>query len=301
MYDVFGIGAITVDLIGSSAYWPVSGEKVKLDEFDIFDGGLTGTALATVARLGGKAGIAAKLGHSFWAVKAIDALEKDGVDTTGILRVDGCEPVISMVISNRRDLERNVFFSRKGVSYPMPEEIPDRDWFRHTRVLMIDHGSGRAGLEAAKLAVQHGVEVLIDAERVEPHLEETLALCSHIVVSRKFAQMYSGMNSAGKSLRYFRKFPAPHIIITLGEAGLIGMSLGREFTIPAHKVPVRDTTGCGDVFHGAYGLAIARGKKCPEAAAFANAAAALAATEMGGRGGIPDREKLDLFIRVNHI
>ena len=75
-YDVFGIGAITIDLIGKTTYWPVAGEKVQLETFDIYDGGLTGTALVTVARLGGKAAIGAKLGYSAWSQRSIQAFER---------------------------------------------------------------------------------------------------------------------------------------------------------------------------------------------------------------------------------
>jgi sulfofructose kinase len=299
LYDVFGIGAITIDLIGKSATWPGAGEKVRLEFFDVFDGGLTATALVTVARLGGKAAIGAKLGHSIWASRAVEALEKEGVDTTNILRINGCEPVISIVIANQDNYERNIFFSRNGVSYPFPEELPDQDWFKRTSVLLIDHGTGKAGVEAAKLAVQHGMEVVIDAERVEPYLEEMFGLCTHIVVSRKFALMYSGMDDVRKAAFYLRQFPSQHIIITLGEMGILGLSGDQEFSIPGHIVPVADTTGCGDVFHGAYALAIARGNSCRDAAAYANAVAALSATRVGGRDGIPDPAQLTHFKRDN--
>jgi sulfofructose kinase len=301
LYDVFGIGAITVDLIGKSATWPGAGEKVRLESFDVLDGGLTGTALVAVARLGGKAAVGAKLGHSIWASRAIEALEKEGIDTANVLRIEGCEPVISMVITNRDNYERNIFFSRNGVSYPFPEELPDQDWYKQSGVLLIDHGTGKAGVEAARLAVQHGMEVVIDAERVEPCLEEMFGLCTHIVVARKFALMYSGMDDVRKAAFYLRQFPAQHIIITLGEMGLIGLSGDQEFSIPGHHVPVADTTGCGDVFHGAYALAIARGNSCQEAAAYANAVAALSATHVGGREGIPDPDRLKRFLVENPL
>ncbi|MBR9998255.1 MAG: hypothetical protein KFF73_04750 [Cyclobacteriaceae bacterium] len=298
-YDVFGIGAVTVDLIGKAAYWPGSGDKVRLDSLEMFDGGLTGTAIVAVARLGGKAGIGAKLGYSYWSQRAITALENESVDTSCILRRHGCEPVISMIITNQEDYERNIFFSRKGVSYPMPEELPDPDWYLKTSVLMIDHGTGKAGVEAARLASQHGVEVMIDAERVEPGLEEMFEFCNHIVVSRKFALMYSGVEKVEKAAFTLRKFPEQTIIITLGEMGLIGLSGTLEFSVPGHQVTVDDTTGCGDVFHGAYALAIARKKSVPEAARYANAAAALSATKTGGRAGIPTSAQLQKFLREN--
>jgi len=60
-YDVFGMGALAVDFIGSVDHWPEAGVKLDMSTFDIADGGLMGTALAAVARLGGKAGYVGKL------------------------------------------------------------------------------------------------------------------------------------------------------------------------------------------------------------------------------------------------
>lgn len=295
-YDVFGLGAITIDLIGKSTYWPLSGEKVHLESFDIYDGGLTGTALVTVARLGGKAAIAAKLGNSVWSMRSIEAFKKEGVDISNIIRTEGNEPVISMIISNQEDLERNIFFSRRGVSYPFPEELPDQHWYDHTRVLLVDHGTGKAGVNAARLAAEHGVQVVIDAERVEPHLEEIFDFCDHIVVSQNFARMYAGNDQLEKAIYSLRKKPEQHIIVTRGSLGLMGLSSDELFEVPGHSVKVVDTTGCGDVFHGAYALAIARGRSVREASEYANAAAALAATRTGGRAGIPSAEELRQFM-----
>jgi sugar/nucleoside kinase (ribokinase family) len=298
-YDVFGIGAISVDLIGKTGYWPGTGTKIQLEEFDIHDGGLTGTALVTVARLGGRAGIGARLGFSTWAERSVNAFEKAGVDVSNVIRVAGCEPVISMIITTEQDFDRNIFFSRKGVSYPMPGELPDQYWHRHTRVLLIDHGTGQAGVEAARIASKSGVQVVIDAERIEPHLEEMFDHCHHIVISHSFARMYSGLDSLEKALLYLRKTPDQHIIITRGQNGLIGLTGNEVFRISGHQVPVVDTTGCGDVFHGAYALAVARGNDVKEASGYANAAAAMSAMFSGGRQGIPSSDQLKKFIREN--
>ena len=296
-YDVFGIGAITIDLIGKSSYWPVAGEKVRLESFDIYDGGLIGTALVTVARLGGKAAIAARLGYSSWSQRSVEAFKKEGVDISNIIRTVGSEPVISMIITNQEDLERNIFFSRKRVSYPFPEELPDQQWHDHTRVLLIDHGTGEAGVNAARLAAEHGVEVIMDAERIEPYLEEMFDFCDHIIVSQNFARMYAGNDQLEMAIYSLRKKPDQHILVTLGSMGLLGLSADELFTVPGHPIKVVDTTGCGDVFHGAYALAIARGRSVRDAAEYANAAAALAATRTGGREGIPSSGELARFMR----
>jgi sugar/nucleoside kinase (ribokinase family) len=58
-----------------------------------------------------------------------------------------------------------------------------------------------------------------------------------------------------------------------------------------------DTTGCGDVFHGAYASALARGLSLAERVRFAAAAAALKATRPGGQAGIPTRPEVEAFLQ----
>ena len=80
--DVFGLGSVAVDFVGAVKGWPGEGVKAPLESLSIHDGGLVGTALAAVARLGGKACFAGKLGNSDMARRAIEAFEKDGVNTS---------------------------------------------------------------------------------------------------------------------------------------------------------------------------------------------------------------------------
>jgi sulfofructose kinase len=77
--------------------------------------------------------------------------------------------------------------------------------------------------------------------------------------------------------------------VTLGATGSLWWESGRARHLPAPRVQARDTTGCGDVFHGAYALAVAEGAPRGHAARFATAAAALKATRGDGWDGMPDR------------
>jgi sulfofructose kinase len=81
--------------------------------------------------------------------------------------------------------------------------------------------------------------------------------------------------------------------VTLGAAGSLWSLNGDTVAVPAHRVAVRDTTGCGDVFHGAYTLGLAEGLSPLAAARFASAAAALKAANGRGWDGMPDRTALD--------
>jgi sugar/nucleoside kinase (ribokinase family) len=294
--DVLGLGAVTVDFVGTVAAWPDRGVKTMLDHFAMCDGGLVGTALVAVSRLGGKAVFAGKLGRSEMARRAVDALRQESVDTSFVIETKDAEPIVALILIDRTGGQRNIFWTRQNVQYPRPGEFPDEDWLARTRVLLIDFESGQAGIEAARIARRHKIPVVIDVERDEPHVAEAMRVSSHIIVSEDFAGGYTGRGHVAEMLTALRSDPEQVVIITRGEKGCAGSSSAGDFALPAFKVDVVDTTGCGDTFHGAFALALARGQAVVPAARFASGAAALCATRLGGRAGIPTAAQLERFL-----
>jgi sulfofructose kinase len=295
--DVLGLGAVTVDFVGTVPAWPGRGVKTPLDRLTICDGGLVGTALVAVARLGGKAAFAGKLGRSEMARRALDALRRESVDTSFVVETEDAEPIVAFIFTERTSGQRNIFWTRQNVQYPLPEEFPQPDWFERTRVLMIDFESGRAGIEAARIARQHRIPVVIDVEQDEPHVAEAMRISSHIIVSEDFAGGYTGRRNVTEMLAVLRSNLEQVVIITRGDKGCAGSTPTEHFALPAFPVDVVDTTGCGDTFHGAFALALARGQAVVPAARFASGAAALCATQLGGRAGIPTAAQLEQFLK----
>jgi len=291
--DVLGIGAVSVDFCGTIGRWPSAGDKERMRSFSVHDGGLVGTALVAVARLGGRAAFVGELGFSEMAERAVQALEQEGVDTSMLVRRRGSEPCISIVLTVQGEGQRTIFSSQRGVTFPLPDAWSDSQWYLRAKVLLIDHVSGRAGIEAARIARRHGVVVVIDAERQTDLIGEALADSDHIVVPHEFACLYTGENDRTLMLKGMRRRTDQTVVITKGSEGCSVLTEQDIFDLPAHPVRVVDTTGCGDVFHGAYALMLARSQSVVSAARFASAAAALSATQVGGRSGIPTAQQVN--------
>ena len=295
--DVLGLGCVAVDLVGTTNGYPPEGSKQLLQYFSVHDGGLIGTALTAVALLGGRASFAGILGYSAFAQRAVDALEKATVDLSFLIRKENAEPLLTIITVNTLNGERTILWTSQGVEYPFPNEFADTQWYRKTGVLLVDCQSGLAGIEAAKMAQANGVPVVIDVENNYPHVPDAMAASSHVIVSEKFAASYTGQSAVSEMLRGLLVRPEQTVIITRGQRGCCGLTDKRLFELPAFKVQAVDTTGCGDVFHGAYALAIARKQSVLEAAKCASAAAALCATKIGGRDGIPSQSELNRFLQ----
>jgi ribokinase len=300
-FNVTGLGAISVDFMGLVDGWPESGAKKALSAISVQGGGLVATALVAVSRLGGRARFLGKLGRSQFAEQALLGLETEQVDTSLVVRDMSSEPIVAFVLSNTEDGQRNVFFSMHNTAYPSVSEMSDRSWLRETRVLLLDSVSGPSSVDFAALAKEAGVIVVLDLERVTPWTERLLETADHAVVPLEFAQDYTGKSeNIEEMLSILMRRQEQSIIITVGERGAFGLHQGLLFHQPSFPVQVVDTTGCGDVFHGAYALAISQDEEPVGAAAFAAAAAALSARKLGGRAGIPEiSEVQQLLLRSN--
>jgi sulfofructose kinase len=120
------------------------------------------------------------------------------------------------------------------------------------------------------------------------------------ILSRSFAEQLTGEDDPASAARQLSTKGRRVVVVTCGAHGcwyLESKARGSLCHQPAFEVKTVDTTGCGDVFHGAYASALARGMPLKARIRFASAAAALKATRPGGQNGIPTRAIVEKFLR----
>jgi len=223
--------------------------------------------------------------------------ERYGVDVSEAVRLDAARPVHAVIVVAEAGHTRNIFFN---VSAPVGADIsgPSEDVIRASRVLFVDSVGVEGGLRAVGIARAAGRPVVADFEHDEhPVFPELMARIDHLVLSVGFARRVTGAASGPDAVRTLWSANRAAVVVTGGTAGAWFTADGRGVEHQAaFPVDVVDTTGCGDVFHGAYAAALARGEGLETRVRFAAAAAALKATKSGGQAGAPTREQVELFL-----
>ena len=299
-YDVLGLGCVAIDdLLYVDAY-PAADTKVQVRRRERQCGGLTGTALVAAARLGAACAYAGTLGDDELTEYVLQHFQDEGVDVQHVYRQPGARPIHSTVIVDESQKTRTILYDLENVCGVQPE-WPHAEVIRAARVLFIDHFGMEGMIRAARMARQAGIPVVADLESDQrQEFAELLSLIDHLIVSDEFACKLTARREPAEAALALWTRERTLVAITCGARGCRYLHKGGPATPrhqPAFPVQAVDTTGCGDVFHGAYAAALARGLEAPASMRFASAAAALKATRPGGQAGIPTRAAVEAFLK----
>ena len=262
-------------------------------------GGPAATGSVAVARLGHYAKLWSRIGDD----AAADSIQKElrhyGVDTGGMYRAPGVVSPIAAVIVDGEGERTIVCFNDKNL--PL-----DAHWLPLDEVASFDCVLGdvrwaRGVAETFTKAAACGVPTVFDGDLCpdEEDIRTLAALAGHAIFSESGLRQCSGESDPEAGLKKVAAAISGVPYVTMGDKGCLWMEDGALRHIPAFRVKVVDTTGAGDVFHGAFAVALAEGRKGGDALRFASGAAALKCTVPGGRAGIPDRPALDKFLAEN--
>lgn len=297
MWDLLALGAVAVDDLLYVDRYPEADEKEPVHEKRREGGGLAGTALVAAARLGAGTAYCGVLGDDELSQFTREELHRDGVDCSPILFDSDARPMHSVIIVVRPTGQRTIYAGRDGWR-EVPPELIGADLIARCRVLFVDHTVPRSAARAAALARDLGIPVVADIERIDvPGLADVLACVDHLIVGQAAAEQLTGHADPENAARALLEPWRAVAVVTDGARGCWYAARGNAVRHQgAFAVPVVDTTGCGDVFHGAYAACLARRGSLETSILTASAAAALKATRPGGRSGIPDAMTIETFL-----
>ncbi len=295
-YSILGIGSATVDDLLFVDRFPVPDSKQEVLRTERHGGGLVATACVAAARLGVPTAFADVLGADDLSQWVIADLQREGVDTAPVRHQPDARPIHAFIIVEQGSGSRTILYSTAG-HVRGDAGIPAAELIEAADVLLIDDVRQTEGglLWAVQTARTAGTAVVADLElRVEPAL---LAAVDHLIVSAGYAARATGIEDPVAAVRALWHDQRKAVVVTCGAGGCWYFDgEGTPVHQPAFVVPVVDTTGCGDVFHGAYAAALTWGAALAERVRLASACAALKAMQPGGRRGIPTRVQLEHFL-----
>lgn len=222
-------------------------------------------------------------------------LERFGVDTKAMVFDSHCGSPQAFIWVDSRSGARSVVLDRTKMSDLQLEELSS-NIFQSCRYLLIDGRESIASLAAAKMAKRGGAEVVLDAGSPRKNIQQLLPFVNHLVVSKNFAYELTKKQEPKKASMKLLELGFKSVVITLGSDGAICATDSGFFNQEAFEVDVVDTTGAGDVFHGAFIYGLGRGWDMQKVVRFSCATAALKCKRIGGRLGIPTVDEVMRFL-----
>ncbi len=286
--DVIGLGYAALDTIGLTPRLPHLDDNVRLEDLTRQGGGPVAQALVTLVRLGATAGFVGRIGDDDAGALIRAGLADEGVEVTHLQTAPGGRSLQSMILVDKDTGKRSICAFR-GTAGEIDFDDRTRDYLCSGRFLHLDGHSVAAAVIAARQAAQRGVRVCLDAGAgTEVDYLLPLVMETHVLVAaERFTMAISPDATVAAGAAHLLALGPDIVVVTLGERGSYTLAANAEFSTPAFPVPVVDTTGAGDVFHGAYLYGLLQGWDLASTAEFAGATAALKCTQLGGRAAIP--------------
>jgi ribokinase len=301
-WDVIVMGGANIDYLVRGHTLPGPGEQIEGLEFQRSFGGKGVNQAVAAARLGARAALIAALGIEEDDDRLLAYLEEEGVDTRFIKRKVGatCGRVLIHVDRHGRKQSldapgANLLLSAADI----PEEA-----VRGVRVALTQLGVPLPVVQKfAWLAQDGGARLILDPS---PPIEPPSELCCQVDILKPNvveAEALTGIpvrgvESARKAAHILLSHGIKMVALSAAEEGNILIWEGGESIHPLFDVQAVDTTGAGDAFAGALGVAFAEGRDLEEAGEMASAAAALATTRLGVQEALPRREQVEHLMQT---
>jgi len=290
------VGITVLDRIWYLADLPKEGGKYVANNYTEVGGGPAATAAVAAAKLGADVDFIGRVGDDDTGSRLLAELESLGVNTR-----------FTRIFKGARSSQSAVLVDASGeriiANYPSPDLAEEADWlqdidFSQWDVVLADVRWHDGAKQALTLARQQGVTTVLDADITPQDIAELVALSDHAAFSAPGLQRMTQIAEAESALKKAQTLTNGHVYVTQGKDGCYWLEKGALSHLPAFQIDVVDTTGAGDVFHGALAVGLAQNQPAQDAVRFASAVAALKCTRPGGRAGIPDCDQTRSFLSL---
>ena len=291
LFDVVGVGLNATDTLILLDRFPAYAGKVPFTREVLSPGGQVASAMVCCAKLGLRVKYIGTCGDDERGRIQLDSLRESGINIDDVQVRENCPNQTAYILIDQSTGERTVLWRREDCLALLPDSITPA-MITSARLLHIDGHDTPAVARAAQIARQHGIPVTIDLDTIYRGFDHVLQHVDYLVTSSEFPVQWTGQADPLKALATIQnEFHLPVAAMTLGSHGSLARVDGKFYYSPAYVVNCTDTTGAGDIFHGAFCYAVLAGLPIQQTLDLSNALAALNCTALGARGKLATLEE----------
>ena len=294
-FDAVALGLNAVDHLIVVPNYPQFNSKVNFLSHTVAAGGQCASSMVGLARLGLNVRYIGKVGNDDTGRFQIQSLEREGVEASGVMIVEGAESQIAFIVVDQPTGERTVIWNRDDRLTIDPDEV-DREAVTSGRALHLDGHNVAASIRAAEYARAAGVPTVLDIDNVYEGAENLLPLIDFLISSATFPERMTGEPDLKRALKMLKDTTGSFFVAaTLGVEGVLAYFNDEYIYSPAFPIKCADTTGAGDAFHGGFIYGLLAGYSVEDTLQWANAVAGLKCRAVGARTALPTlKEVLEL-------
>lgn len=294
------MGSVNMDLCMYMQAMPAVGETVRTDNFATYPGGKAGNQAAAAGELGGHVCVLARLGDDSFSSQLTEELRKHGVEDRYLIYEKGATAGIAMIRIDAQGRNSISFTPGANAAISPADVRASADAFEEGGILLITLELPLDTVrEAMKLAKERNMQVVLDPSPVpEGGLPADLcAMVDYAKPNEVEAELLSGVpvkdfESAAVACERLMAMGIAHPVISMSDKGAYTCIDGKPVQIAPVKVNAIDSTAAGDVFLGAFAVALAEGEPVERCLHYANTAAALSTTRKGAQSSIPTPQEV---------
>lgn len=294
-YDCVGLGVNPIDYLCVVNPYPHLDDKVDVVKSSVQGGGPVPTAMVTLAKLGARVCYIGKVGDDPEGELVKSQLQKEGVDTQYLVRDKKTKTARAFIWVDKKSGKRTVVLDQDKENRLQKYDLKFLNSIS-TRFLHVDARDPEINIFVARWAKKQNAQICLDVGSLRKGVEKVFPYVDYLIVSRRFACGFIKKPDPFIACGELMKKGFKTVVVTVGEAGCFCGSGNKIFHSPGFRVKVVDTTGSGDVFHGAFIYGLLKKWSLKRVARFANACAAMKCRQLGGRAGIPTLREAESFL-----
>lgn len=296
MPSILCSGLIAVDLVFAVSAFPVKGSKHRAETCRMTTGGGALNAASAIVSLGGGASLSGAIGDDAFGRFIRQSMADRGIDDRLVQTVPGATTSRSANILTP-DGDRTIVNHRDPALLSMPFELPTGLSFD---AALVDTRWPAAAVRIVRAAKRNGKPAVVDAEAPVADAKPALESASHVVFSEQGLADFCGGTGPDALRRAVARIGC-WVAVTRGGRPVLCCDGGDVTEIPTHSTHAVNTLGAGDVWHGAFALALAQGRSEIDAARWANAAASLKVRRPLGCEDLPTAAEVEALMAMPRL